>query len=45
MVDLPIKEAVVKEPSLPTQLTFDDIQKMHYSSLNRAGKENDEFRP
>ena len=46
MIDLPEKTPKEsQQPSLPTQLTFDDIQKMHYSSLNKAGKQNDEFRP
>lgn len=32
--------------SIPASLTFEDIQKMHYSNLNKAGGGNDdEFRP
>lgn len=34
-----------KELSIPPSLTFDDIQKMHYSNLNKAGSHDDEFRP
>lgn len=46
MIDLPEKSpTAVAKPSLPTQLTFDDIQKMHYTSLNKAGQKSDEFRP
>ena len=30
---------------MPAQLTFEDIQKMHYTNLNKAGSQDDEFRP
>lgn len=42
MIDL-VPEQV--EPALPESLTFDDIQKMHYTRLNNGGDREDEFRP
>ena len=42
MIDL-VPEQV--EPALPESLTFDDIQKMHYTRLNKGGDREDEFRP
>ena len=34
-----------KPQPIPASLTFDDIQKMHLTSLNRFGSKEDEFRP
>lgn len=51
MIDLNNPDGVgfkgkVTEPvPLPASLTFDDIQKMHLTSLNRFGNQEDEFRP
>ena len=30
---------------IPSALTFEDIQKMHYTNLNSKGHEDDDFRP
>ena len=38
-------KAKTKKDEVPAQLTFEDIQKMHYTNLNKAGSQDDEFRP
>ena len=39
------KVAQARAPPIPPSLTFEDIQKMHYSNLNNGGIDSDEFRP
>ena len=39
------KKSPAKKNSMPPALTFDDIQNMHYSNLNKRGTQAEEFRP